>query len=277
MSGDIIELLGMLIILAFFISGVQWLLVRYTHWSVALIATGIISLLISILYVSLEHATPNGGGNGPDAFEFITPAFVIFGSLLCGLALVCYFTQNRLPKKAFILPLSFIFVFTIARFIYQYVDSVTLYSEIFSRSEIAVLDKTNSIPIVQEINFYGESLVKTIYSNSNEKQDPIIPRFANKIIFRCYSSKTDRMFEQDFPFDYSLCKEKEGERLGYCFWLREKIISPMKIVFQPHNKVDLYINNHLVKQYQLSDSESTQAFIDDFENLELKRAITSNN
>lgn len=252
MSGDIIELLGMLIILAFFISGVQWLLVRYTHWSVALIATGIISFLISILYVSLEHAVPNGGSNGPDASEFITPTLVIFGSLLCSLALVCYFTQNRLPKKAVLLPLSLIFVITIGRFIYQYIDAVSFYSEIFSRSKIAVLDKTDSIPIVEEINFYGESFVKTIYSKSNEEQDPIIPRFANKIIFLCYSSKTDRMFEQDFPFDYSLCKEREGERLGYCFWLREKIISPMKIVFQPHNKVDLYIDNHLIKQYQLS-------------------------
>lgn len=255
MSEDIIELVGMLIILTLMISGVQWFLVRYIHWSIALVATGLISLVASFLYVSLSHATPNGGSNSPDVSEFITPMLVIFGSLLCGLTLICYMTQNQLPRIAYMLPLSFIILFAIGRHVYQYVDAVTFYSKMFSSCKIKVLNETMNRAIVEEINFYSasSSIVNTIHSNSNEKYDSSMPRFATKIIFRCNSTKTNSLFEQDFPFDYNMCKEKEGGILGYCFWLQEKVILPIKIVLKPHNKVDLYIDNRLVKQYQLND------------------------
>ena len=50
MGKDILELGCMLIILVFIISGVQWFLVRYTHWSIALAATGFISLVVSSVF-----------------------------------------------------------------------------------------------------------------------------------------------------------------------------------------------------------------------------------
>lgn len=115
MGNDIVGLAVMLIVLVFVISGVQWFLVRYTHWSIAMVATGFVSLVFSVIYVSLSSASPNGAGNGPDILKFITPMLVIFGALLCGLALVCYLTQNQLPKKVFIISLSLIVAFFIIR------------------------------------------------------------------------------------------------------------------------------------------------------------------
>lgn len=157
MNEDIIELAGMLIILALIISVVQWLLVRYTHWSVALIVTGLVSLFVSFIYVSLENASPNGGSNGPAFSEFITPTLVIFASLLGGLALVCYLTENELPKKVIILPMCIIFVFFIVSYIFQYIDNVRLSSELFSNCQIELSDETVGKSIVNEICFENTS------------------------------------------------------------------------------------------------------------------------
>ena len=114
MNQDIKELFGALLIIVFIIAGLQWLLLRFTHWSVALAATGFISLFISFIYVSLKHASPNGGSRGPAASEYITPSLVVFTALLCGLAVVYYLmnqnTQRPTPKLFIILPLCLIFM-----------------------------------------------------------------------------------------------------------------------------------------------------------------------
>lgn len=115
MGNDIVGLAVMLMVLVFIISGVQWFFVRYTHWSIAMVATGFISLFVSGIYVSMSNASPNGAGNGLDILKFITPTLVIFGALLCGLALVCHLTQNQLPKKVFIISLSLIVAFFMIR------------------------------------------------------------------------------------------------------------------------------------------------------------------
>ncbi|PKB17155.1 hypothetical protein [Flavobacterium sp. 5] len=256
MGEDIRELTGILIVFVLIIAAMQWFLLRFTHWSVAFVVTGIIAFVVSFLYVSLSNASPNGGSTGPNVSEFITPTLIIFASLLCGLVLVSYLTQIRLPKLVFILPLVLIAVFAIARYMYGYIDDVTVYREIFS-SCIIEIENNSGENLVHEISFQNKSnsLTTTIDPSEKEPPYPFIPRSADKIIFRCVSVKMDRMFFQDFPFDYSLCKEKDGERMGLCFWLRQKVVLPIKIVLQPNNRVDLYIDNHLANQYQLHNQD----------------------
>jgi hypothetical protein len=257
MGQDIKELGAILLILVLIIAGVQWFFVRFVHWSVALVVTGLIALFISSLYVSLAHATPNGGSRGPNASEFVTPTLVIFGALLCGLALVCHFSQIRLPKMAFILPFSLIAIFAIGRYVYQYIDNVTLSCELFSKCDIELKNQSDSGVRVREICFQNtqNGLVNIIDPLSKQIPYPSLTRFSNRITFRCFSAKTDRIFSQDFPFDYRLCQEKEGQRLGFCFWLRQKVVLPMKIVLLPNGKVDLYLDSNLISQYQLNDED----------------------
>lgn len=91
MSQDILELGILLIICVFIIAGLQWFLLRFTHWSVALGATALLAIFISFFYVSLKHATPNRGNNATDFSEYVTPTLVIFISLLFGILAVVYF------------------------------------------------------------------------------------------------------------------------------------------------------------------------------------------
>ena len=256
MNDDIKELIGMLIVLTLIVGGIQWFLVRFTHWSVALGATGLIAFFIAFLYVSLKHATPNGGSSGPDDSEYITPMFAIFASLLCGLALVCHLTQSHVPKKAFLIPLVLILVFAIFRYVYGYIADATFYHTQFSSCKIELVDETGGNSVVEQISFENPSNGYTtdIRPDFKEGLYPHIVRFADKIIFRNYSEKTGQSFTQEFPFDYNLLKEKKGVRIGFVFWLHQKIVLPMKIVLLPDNKVDLYIDNHLIKEYQLDKS-----------------------
>ncbi|PXY46995.1 hypothetical protein [Flavobacterium hydrophilum] len=257
MNNDAKELIGMLIVLTVIIAGVQWFLVRFTHWSVALGVTGLIAFFIGFLYVSLKHATPNGGSNGPDSSEYITPMFVIFASLLCGLALVCHLTQNRVPKKAYLIPLALILMFAILRYVYVYIADATFYHAQFSSCKIELVDETGGTSVVEQISFQNPSNGYTTDIRPDFKEEPYphIVRFADKIIFRNYSAKAGQSFTKEFPFDYNLLKEKKGVRIGFVFWLHQKIVLPMKIVLKPYNVVELYIDNHFVKQYQLNSED----------------------
>lgn len=252
MNPDIIELTGMLIIMVFIIAVVQWLLLRFTHWSIALGATAFMAIVIAGLYVSLSNATPNGGSNGPDLSEYVTPIIIVFTSLLFGFFIVAYLSKTQLPKNVWLFLGGFIVLFSIGRYVYQYVDSAIVYQENFSSCEIQLINKSGNKQ-VREIAFNNSvnSLTCTINPNDNEQPYPVIPRDTDRLIFTCHSDKTG-IFRQDFPFDYNLCKEKEGKIIGLCFWLHEKVVLPVKIVLNPSNKVDLYINNKLVQHYQLS-------------------------
>ena len=172
MNNDTTEFFGMLIILTIIIAGVQWFFVRFTHWSVALVVTGLIALFISSLYVSLKHATPNGGNNGPDVSEYITPTLVIFAALLCGFALVCHLTQIRLPKIAFFLPLGLIVVFAISRYVYNYIDDATFYHTNFSSCGIKLIDESGGNSVAEQISFKNSSNGFTIDLHRDFKEQP---------------------------------------------------------------------------------------------------------
>jgi hypothetical protein len=141
------------------------------------------------------------------------------------------------------------------RYVYQYINNATVYQEIFSSCDIKLVNNSDN-ELVQEIGFKNSSnsLINSINPDIPEQPYSNIPRGADQISFRC-SSETQGMFYQDFPFDYNLLQEKEGNRLGLCFWLREKVVLPLKIVLQSNDKAQLYINNKLVQQYQLTKED----------------------
>lgn len=255
---DLQELGVILLIIVAVISGVQWFLLRFTDWWVALLVTGIIAFIITFCYVALEHATPNGGSNGPPVSAYITPTLIIFSSLLLGMWLVAYLTKNQLPKMVFIVPLCFMFVFAIGRNVYQYVSSATFYFTNFSTCKIEVLDEAGGSSNVDVILFKNSSSGYTtnIRTASKEVFYPQMIRFADKITFY-YPPKNKERPKKEFSFDYSLFKEEKGPTVGYCFWLRSHKTLPMKIVLLPDDKVDLYLGGNLVKQYNLNDREKT--------------------
>lgn len=255
---DIKELGLIALIAVLTIAGVQWFLLRFTHWSVALIATVLIGLFISALYVSLKHARPNGGSNGPPSSEYILPQIIVITSLLLGMWLVSFLSKNQVPKLAIITPLCFILVFAVGRHIYQYIHSITQYNRLFSNCKIELVDNTNGKSNLREIYFQNtsSSLVSSVEINSNESVYPRLVRDASRISFHVYTEKKG-MIRQPFPFDYSLCKEKDGKTAGLCFWVKEKDVLPMKIIVLPNDKVDLYLGDSLVQQYHLSDNKKT--------------------
>ncbi len=257
MGQDIKEIVGILIVIVLVIAGVQWFIVRFMHWSVALAVTGFIAFFISFLYVSLSHASPNGGNGSTNSSEYITPTLVVFSALLCGLAVVCYLTKIQLPQKVFILPIVLIVTFAIGRYIYQYVNDVTTYFRLFSNCQIELIDETKGKSTIREIGFQDTTsgLVSNIEIDSGETPYPRLTRNATNIIFQRYTDAKG-ISRQIFPFDYRLCQEKEGQRLGYIFWLRQKVVLPIKIVVLSGDKVDLYVGGNLVTQYQLNENNA---------------------
>ena len=249
-----IKELGFIVLTAVLaIAGVQWLLLRFTHWSVAFIVTVLIGLFISGLYVSLKHARPNGGSSGPPSSEYIIPQIIVVTSLLLGMWLVSFLSKTQVPKLVFIAPLGFIVVFVAGRLIYQYIHNITQYNRLFSNCKIELVDSTGGKSNLTEIYFQNtSSLVSSIRINSGESLYTRLVRDASRITFHVYTEKKG-MTRQGFPFDYSLCKEKDGKTAGLCFWVKEKDVLPMKIIVLPNDKVDLYIDGEMVKQYQLKD------------------------
>ena len=247
-----------LFIIILVVAGLQWFLLRFTHWSVALIATGFIALFISGMYVSLKFARPNGGSNGPDSSEFITPALIVFASLLLGLWLVSYLSKNPIPKIVFIVSLCLVVVFAIGRNVYEYVHGMSFYFKNFSDCEIELLDKTGGKSNVSAISFQNSSsgFTSDIHPGWKEKPYPQIIRFADSICFYYYSNQTKKEYLQKFPFDYNVCKEKDGP-IEYVFWLRLHYTLPMKVILLPDNKIDLYLGDSLVKQYELKETNAS--------------------
>lgn len=252
---DLKEFVFILLVIAVFIAGIQWLLLRFAHWSVALAITGFISFIIAFIYVSLKNATPNGGSSSPGLSEYITPTLVAFMILFCVLLLVSHFTQYKLPKIAYVLPISLVFVLAIGRFVYQEVENATIYYDLFSDCNLEIVNETNGTSNLHEIGFKNtsSSLVLVIEPDSKEPGVSSMVRQTDRIFFRSNSSKTDRLFTQEFPFDYSLCEEQKKDSHALFFWLQETKILPIKMVLLPNNKVDLYIGGNLVKQYQLNE------------------------
>ena len=255
---DFIDFAFVLIVIACVIAGVQWLLLRFTNWSVALAATGVVSFIIAVIYVSLKNATPNGGSNGPTLSEFVTPTLIIFIALFCGFLLVCYFTQYQLPKIAFVLPLSLVAVFVIGHYGYQEVHNMNLYYSLFSNCELEVVNEADSTSNLQEIVFKNTSsgIVVRIEPSSKAPSVSQMLRFADRIFFRTNSAKSNRLETKEFPFDYSICQETQRKGTGLFFWIPTTETLPMRIVLQPDEKADLYVGGNFIKQYQFSDSDS---------------------
>lgn len=258
MSVDSIEKIIALIILTLIIAGVQWLLLRFAHWSVPLVISGLISFIISFLYVSLSNATPNGAGYNVNSSEYITPTVLIFSIFLCCFCLVCYLSKAQISKMAYVTSLSLFALMIIGLLVSYFIESnkeISSYNEGFRSCLIEIKTETGVKPIIHRISFKNESNYNTtnIEVETNRNVNAIhsqnnldsIPRFANKIEFQYFSTKYGGLFIQEFPFDYSLCQEKE--EVG----LHKKNDLLIKIVLKTDQKVDLYIDNRFIKQYLL--------------------------
>src|SRR5690606_13538807 len=133
------------------------LLLRFTHWSVALAATAFISFIVAAVYVQLKNATPNGGSSGPGFAEFIAPTLVVFTVFFIGLFLVGYFSQNKLPGIAYVFTFGSVAFFSVVRFGYQEVKHTTYYAAFFSTCKVTIVNEAGSETRVQEIGFRNTS------------------------------------------------------------------------------------------------------------------------
>lgn len=251
-------LLQILLVIVLIVYGPQWLLLQYTPWSIALLTSAMIACVVAFLYVTLRQATPNGGSNGPKSLAFITPFLVVFTGLLGSLALISYQIHKPLPKTAFLLPLTLIIVFAMVRYVYSLIKTTTLYQQLFSYCKIELANRQEMGDyFINEITFHSTSngLVTCISPLSKQMPHPSIPRFADKIVFRFYSDNASRSFSNTFPFNYSLCQEQEGRRMGWCFWLRQKKILPLKVVLGPQNTISLYLEANLLSLYELKEGQ----------------------
>ncbi len=247
---DLKDFGAILFIIVLVVAALQWGLLRFTHWSVALISTGIIGLFISGIYVSLKHARPNGGNRSIPDSAYIAPAIIILTSLLLGMWLVSYASKIHLPKLAILIPIGLMFIFAISSNIYEQINSATFYFKNFNNCEIEIIDNSEGKSSVDEIAFqnsvsgFNSNIIIKPYISSN----PSMIRFIDTITVY-YSSKNTQRTKKDFPFDYNLFKEEKGPTVGYFFWIKSHKILPLKLVLLPDDKVDLYINNRFTAQY----------------------------
>ena len=252
------ELIGMLIVLAIVMAGVQWLFVRFTHWSAALIATVLITCIITFFYVTLSHATPNGGSNGPGTEAFITPFFVLSALLFCTLWLVCYLSGKQIPNLVIAAPLVVITLFGIGSYTYQYIDAIKLSGRLFSSCRIKIVNETDRAPVLENIGFKCTSSSLVNYVDPDPKERSVfIPRDTDKIIFRYYPDTSETSMEEVFSFDYTLCAEKEYGSFGLVFWVPQKHILPITFILRSENKIDVYINNQFIQHYPLKSRHAS--------------------
>lgn len=265
MSEDSKVILVALIILTLIVAGIQWLFLRFIHWSAAIVVTGFISFVISFLYVGLKHATPNGSNHSINSLEYISPTFLMFSIFLCGFCLVCYLSKVHTPKIVYGVSLSIIALMVIggllAVYITNHYNAIRYHNENYSSCQIEIKTDADVTPIIRRISFKNDTKFKNlttsieldenkiIKATNNQSDIKDIPRFTNTIEFQCISTKTGNLFSQEFPFDYSLCQEKKKGKHN------QKVLLPIKIVLKTDQKVDLYINNHFIKQYLLNNKE----------------------
>ena len=252
---DFTEFASILFVIALVIAGVQWLLLRFTHWGVALAATAFISFVVGAFYVQLKHATPNGGSSGPDFAAFITPTLVAFTVFFISLLLLGYFTQNKLPRVAYIFTFGSVALFGIVRYAYQEVTLATYYATYFSTCKVTIVNEADGGEAkVQEIRIRNTSNGHELPMIASTKASlSLMVRFADKISFGRESATSTHLVRKEFPFDYSLCKEEQEKGTGLLFWIPIPKILPMRFVLLPDEKVDLYIGGDFVNQYQLAD------------------------
>ena len=246
------ETIGVSIIFLSVMAVIQWLLLGLTHWSIAMIVPGVLTFIVVCYVVALSHATPNGGSKGPDVSKFIIPLRWFEGFLLCSLWLISYLMNKPLPNMVIIIPLGLLLAFGIGQRMYNYVKSASFWYKNYSLCKLEIEDKTNSRSTIAYIKF-SSSTKYSMDINPNTKQRPTtyIPRNMNKIVFRFRPKESNSSEICEFPFDYSLCQEKKSSKLSWLFWISQRTILPIKLTLLPNNKIDLYIDNHLVQHYEL--------------------------
>lgn len=266
MNQDFKELSAIFLVILAIICGLQWLLLRFTHWSIALIASCFIALTISSVYVGYKNATPNGGSHGPAASEYIVPTIVVLGCLLFSLMLIYYLMNKEkgfpFHKNLFLIPAVLFAVFFVGRYLYNYIYYTSHFLKTLSECELQIINESHQKPIIDLISFTSESTdMRMDFELASNKEGVLykepksfIPRDTDKITFQCDNGRNYDLIYQKFAFDYKLCEEKTIPKDGLesmFFWIESKKILPIKIVLLPDNKVKLYIDRRLVEGYAL--------------------------
>lgn len=251
------EKIGTSIMFICIMAGIQWLLLWLTHWSVALVVSELITIVVVSYVTALSHARPNGGSKGPATSAFLKPLLWIGSILLCTLWLLCSLMHKPLPNLVVIVPLCVILVFGIIHYIYGYIKISLFWSKNYSLCKLEIENKSEGLTFIKYIKFNNCSSRHSMDIEPNTLQWPTtyIPQDMDQIAFRFRSNKSNRSVYQEFPFDYSLCKEKSTFSFDFLFWIRNKSIAPIKLTILPNNKVDLYIDNQLIQQFQLIDQD----------------------
>ncbi len=251
------EKIGIFVTLIIIMVGIQWFLLWISHWSIVMIVTGGMSFFIVCFAVALSHASPNGGSKGPNASKFITPLLWVEGFLLCSMWLISHLMQKSLPDTVIVIPLSIIFVFAIGQFMYNYTKTRSFWYKNYSLCKLEIENKSEGLTFIEYIKFMNSnSYSMDINPNNLQWLTKYIPQNMDRIAFRFNTNETNRSIYQEFPFDYSLCQEKSTFSFDFLFWIRQKSVAPIKLIILPNNKVDLYIDNRLIQQFQLTNQDS---------------------
>lgn len=172
------------------------------------------------------------------------------------------FAHWSVSKMFFILPFCLVVAIAASLYLYKYVRS----SKLFSKCQIEVQNKSNTIPKVREITFKSstsgaETDLQITFNKLAQVQissPSTIPRLTDQVVFNCYSEETQRSFLLKFPFDYSLCEEVILPNLGVNyerFLFNQKAVLPITLLFLPGENVQLLLGGNLVNQYRLSEKE----------------------
>ena len=258
MSEDLRMTIVALLVLTLLTSGIQWLLIRFTHWSIALIISALLAFFVSFLYVSLSHATPNGAGYNIRFSEYILPIIIVFAAFSFSFCLVSYFSKTNLPKITYLVPIGLLFSMIVLFFIS--VNNANKLGEGYASElcVIEVINETGTPPVMHHINFrnnensydLGIDMKKNNDVNAlrNENDIRYFPIFTNEIEFVFISNTSALFFSQKFPFDYRIYREDKID-------LQDTRIH-LKIILKSNSKVAIYLNENLVIEYQLEELEN---------------------
>lgn len=240
MSRNAIEIGNVLLIIALVFSVIQWLLVRFLHWGVALTATVIVAFALGTLYVQLKYATPNGGNYSIRDSEFVLPVLLVLSLFLCNLAgvylLDTYLSKGTVASRyvygwlgSYVaiptlwfggqLVYNLVVVeivsgrYTPYRVVVQYYANmpVDVWEIWFNNSKNNVTNLINPgrsqvfvNPLVyqpKDIRQKEDQLIYTLYDSG--KEDLAIPRNMDVIQIRWFSAVEGAFYSQDYPVVYA--------------------------------------------------------------------------